>query len=147
MFAVPSSQLSKKIVCHDGKLYGKPSAILDQPYTLATFTSAEMAMFPWDKVRKDVSFTREARHGYPEYIVRYVPLDFHLGRRFPNVHCMFMDRLEHDTVVLEFAKGRVMRTGSLVSWLSNENVRMIIALALDVPENRTKAFPWLHYTK
>lgn len=148
MFTVSSSSdLSKKIVSHDGNLYGNPSAILYEPHrsTCATLTTTEMAMFPWDKIRKQYNITCEDQGGYPAYIVRYVPLGVHLGGRFPNISCIFMDRLEHGTAVLEFAKGRIRRTGSLVSWLSRENVRMIIALALDVPKNRAKAFPWLHH--
>jgi hypothetical protein len=144
VFTVSPSDLSKKIVSHDGKLYGKPSAILYEPYTLATLTTAEMAKFPWDKIDKKHRLTIEGLGGYPAYIIRYVPWNTHLSERFQNVYCIFMDQLEHGTVVLEFAKGIIKRTGSLVSRLSREDVKKIIALALDVPNNRAKVYPWLH---
>ena len=145
MSTVSSSDLSKKIVSHDGKLYGNPSTILwGQHRSLrATLTTTEMEMFPWDKIRKEYKSTKEGGGGYPAYIVRYVPPRVHLSERFPNVTGIFMDRLEHGAVVLEFAKGRIKRTGSLVSWLSSSDVKKIIALALDVPKNRGHPFPEL----
>jgi hypothetical protein len=145
MVTVSSSDLSKKIVSYDGNLYGNPSTILWEQHrsTCATLTTTEMAMFPWDKIRKEYNITSEGKGGYPAYIVRYVPPGVHLGGRFPDVTCIFMNRLEHGTVVLEFAKGRIKRTESLVSRLSHQVVSKIINLALDVPKNRAKAFPWL----
>lgn len=142
MFVVSPSPFSKKIVSHEGQLYGNPSSILDEPFTLAGLTIEEMAEFPWDKVCKEFSVTNEGRGGHPAYIVRYVPYDVHLGERFQNVFCIHMNRLEHGSVVLEFAKGRIGRTKSLVSRLTINLSCKIIALALDVPKNQAKAFPW-----
>ena len=80
-----STPLSKKIVCYDGKLWGKPCSILDTPYTAATLTTEEMRLsrFPWDKVRTEYNIMRGPNVcGHLGYIVRYVPWNTHLSVRF-----------------------------------------------------------------
>ena len=111
-----------KIVCHNGKLYGRPTFVTDA-FKVERVVKSEMARFPWKDRSKE--HDRTLIQGSMEFIVRYCPLT-RLSERATESTCLFFHRFKHDKKAIEFAKGRIQRTKSLVSRLSKEHVHMII---------------------
>ena len=121
--------LSMKIVCHDGKLYGCPTFQTDA-FKIQRVVKAEMARFPWKE--RSTEYDRTGTVGRFEFLVRYCPFGTWLSERATNSRCLFFDRFKHDEKAVEFSKGRLQRTMSLVSRLSKEDVHKIITLTLEI---------------
>lgn len=118
---------SLKIVCYHGKLYGKPFIVTPND-GLQPLTNDEMAKFPWGRVTRVHHFAPHAPR--VEDISFSIPQTY-LSDNNPCATSIYLDRLHyHDTNVIQFAKGSLLRTQSLVSKLPKAIVHKIIALAL-----------------
>lgn len=121
--------LANKIVYYQGKLFGRPYVRGPRPpQNGQRLTQEDMSQFPWEKVVGTGFFA--ACNPMNEDISYHIPLS-RLSDKKPNVDYIHFDRFYyHDAKAVQFARGRLSRTGSLVSKLSREIVGKIIALVL-----------------
>lgn len=94
---------SQKIVKVNGRLYGKPH-ILARTRNDYTLTEHQMSRFPWSDVRTWQNFSSPI--GWAGgFITRSFPA-MKLCKNMSPVDIINFDLLEHDTLVIEFAKVR-----------------------------------------